>query len=140
MANWSFCGKHAGPDKPPTPIFIASLSLRSLAVSAVLTSSRPHCVGLSEPLLWLRPLSGSLWFAFRMPKLLFTMRFILRYALSKISAFRAGKSIRSAVFHLPKLLFATRFILGFLLTKIRAGRASGFLSLRGLTSARKQVT
>jgi hypothetical protein len=22
MANWSLCGKHAGPGKPPTPIFI----------------------------------------------------------------------------------------------------------------------
>jgi hypothetical protein len=22
MANWSLCGKHAGPDKTPTPIFI----------------------------------------------------------------------------------------------------------------------
>jgi hypothetical protein len=22
MANWSLCGRHAGPDKPPTPIFI----------------------------------------------------------------------------------------------------------------------
>jgi hypothetical protein len=22
MATWSLCGRHAGPDKPPTPIFI----------------------------------------------------------------------------------------------------------------------
>ena len=22
MANWSLCGKHAGPGKPPMPIFI----------------------------------------------------------------------------------------------------------------------
>ena len=22
MANWSLCGRHAGPDKSPTPIFI----------------------------------------------------------------------------------------------------------------------
>jgi hypothetical protein len=22
MANWSLCGRHAGPGKPPTPIFI----------------------------------------------------------------------------------------------------------------------
>ena len=22
MANWSLCGRRAGPDKPPTPIFI----------------------------------------------------------------------------------------------------------------------
>jgi hypothetical protein len=22
MANWSLCGKHAGPSTPPTPIFI----------------------------------------------------------------------------------------------------------------------
>ena len=22
MATWSFCGRHAGPDKPPTPVFI----------------------------------------------------------------------------------------------------------------------
>jgi hypothetical protein len=22
MANWSLCGRNAGPDKPPTPIFI----------------------------------------------------------------------------------------------------------------------
>jgi hypothetical protein len=22
MANWSPCGRHAGPDKPPTPVFI----------------------------------------------------------------------------------------------------------------------
>ena len=22
MANWSLCGRHAGPDQPPTPIFI----------------------------------------------------------------------------------------------------------------------
>ena len=22
MANWSLCGRHAGPDKPPTPVFI----------------------------------------------------------------------------------------------------------------------
>jgi hypothetical protein len=22
MATWSLCGRHAGPDKPPSPIFI----------------------------------------------------------------------------------------------------------------------
>jgi hypothetical protein len=22
MATWSLCGRHAGPDKPPTPFFI----------------------------------------------------------------------------------------------------------------------
>jgi hypothetical protein len=22
MATWSLCGRHAGPDKPPTPVFI----------------------------------------------------------------------------------------------------------------------
>jgi hypothetical protein len=22
MATWSFCGRHAGPDNPPTPVFI----------------------------------------------------------------------------------------------------------------------
>ena len=22
MANWSLCGRHVSPDKPPTPIFI----------------------------------------------------------------------------------------------------------------------
>jgi hypothetical protein len=22
MPTWSLCGKHAGPDKPPTPLFI----------------------------------------------------------------------------------------------------------------------
>jgi hypothetical protein len=22
MANWSLCGRHVGPDKPPTPVFI----------------------------------------------------------------------------------------------------------------------
>ena len=22
MASWSLCGRHAGPDKPPTPVFI----------------------------------------------------------------------------------------------------------------------
>ena len=22
MATWSLCGRHAGPDKPPTPLFI----------------------------------------------------------------------------------------------------------------------
>ena len=75
--------------------------------------------------------------AFHVPKLLFTLRFILRFSLSKISAFRA---IRSAAFHMPKLFFATRFILGFRLTKIRAGRPNGFLSLWRLTSARKQAT
>jgi hypothetical protein len=64
-------------------------------------------VGLSEPLLWFRPLSSS---------------------------------VRFTAFHVPKLLFVSRFILGFRLTKIRARRASGFLSLRGFASARKQAT
>jgi hypothetical protein len=22
MATWSLCGRHAGPDRPPTPVFI----------------------------------------------------------------------------------------------------------------------
>ena len=31
MANWSLCGKHAGPGKPPMPIFINLDNVLTLA-------------------------------------------------------------------------------------------------------------
>jgi hypothetical protein len=70
-------------------------------------------------------LSGSA--AFHVPKLLFTLRFVRRFPLSKIGAFSASRSVsasrsaRSAGFHVPKLLLAKCFSLRFGLTKISGG-------------------